>query len=76
MRALPDAVADRMSSPQSRAATIQRMVMEVGGVLANGQIYYGETREELKVFDIKDGPGLQLLHKAGVKPAIITDRCD
>lgn len=76
MRALPDAVADRMSSPQSRAATIQRLIMDVDGVLANRQIYYGETGEELKVFDIKDGPGLQLLHKAGVKPAIITDRCD
>ena len=76
MRALPDAVADRMSSPQSRAATIQRMVMEVGGALANRQIYCGETREELKVFDIKDGSGLQLLNKAGVKPAIITDRFD
>jgi len=65
-----------MSSPQSRAATIQRLIMDVDGVLANRQIYYGETGEELKVFDIKDGPGLQLLHKAGVKPAIITDRCD
>ncbi|MCX2977322.1 hypothetical protein [Candidatus Marimicrobium litorale] len=65
-----------MSSPQSRAATIQRLVMDVDGVLANRQIYCGETREELKVFDIKDGPGLQLVNKAGVKPAIITDRFD
>lgn len=63
-----------MPSPESRAATIQLLVMDVDGVLTDGQIYYGETGEELKAFDTKDGLGIKLLHNAGVKPAIITGR--
>ena len=48
--------------------------MDVDGVLTSGQITYTSSGEELKSFDIKDGLGLKLLQRAGLKTAIITGR--
>jgi len=48
--------------------------MDVDGVLTDGSISYDSRGEELKTFDIKDGLGLKLLQKAGLKTAIITGR--
>lgn len=49
-------------------------VMDVDGVLTDGQVIYGSSGEEIKAFNIKDGLGLKLLQKGGLKTAIITGR--
>ena len=63
-----------MPSNQNRAAHIRLLVLDVDGILTDGRIYYGNSDEELKAFNIKDGLGIKLLQDAGVKVAIITGR--
>jgi 3-deoxy-D-manno-octulosonate 8-phosphate phosphatase (KDO 8-P phosphatase) len=53
---------------------IRLFVMDVDGVLTDGRITYDSRGEELKSFDIRDGLGIKLLQRAGLKTAIITGR--
>jgi 3-deoxy-D-manno-octulosonate 8-phosphate phosphatase (KDO 8-P phosphatase) len=62
------------SSVDQRAAAVQLLVLDVDGILTDGRIYYGNDGEELKAFNIKDGLGIKLLQKSGVRVAIITGR--
>ena len=48
--------------------------MDVDGVLTDGKLHYGEGGELFKSFSIKDGLGIKLLQKAGIKTAVITGR--
>ena len=58
----------------ARAARITTLVLDVDGVLTDGRIIYDECGDELKCFDVQDGTGLALWHRAGLKSAIITAR--
>lgn len=50
-------------------------VMDVDGTLTDGKIYIGSKGEEFKSFNVKDGYAINnLLHKNGIKTAIITGR--
>lgn len=51
---------------------IKLVIMDVDGVLTDGKIVYGENLGELKFFNVKDGYGVVLLNKAGIKTAIIS----
>ena len=58
-----------------RAGTVQLLVLDIDGVLTNGQVFIGENgKESLKAFDIQDGLGIKLLEKIGISTAIITGR--
>lgn len=48
--------------------------MDCDGVLTDGRLYFSETGEALKVFDVRDGYGLTLWHKAGFRSGIISGR--
>ena len=56
------------------AKNIKLVLLDVDGVLTDGRLYYGNSGEELKAFDIQDGLGIKLLQKGGVKVGIITGR--
>lgn len=56
------------------AQKIKLLLLDVDGVLTNGRLYYGNSGEELKAFDIQDGLGIKLLQSAGIKVGIITGR--
>lgn len=62
------------STAAQRAANVKMLVLDVDGVMTDGHIYYSNTGDEIKAFNIKDGLGIKLLQKAGVKVAIITGR--
>ncbi len=57
-----------------RAKKIQLAIFDVDGVLTDGKLYYSSSGDEIKTFDIRDGHGLVMLRKAGVKLAIISGR--
>ncbi|MEM1112036.1 MAG: HAD-IIIA family hydrolase [Pseudomonadota bacterium] len=57
-----------------RACALKAVVLDVDGVLTDGAIIYGNEKEELKAFNIKDGVGIKLLQAAGLTVAIITGR--
>ena len=57
-----------------KAARIQLVVFDVDGVLTDGSLYIGDDGQEYKAFHSRDGHGMKLLQKAGVKIGIITGR--
>ena len=59
---------------EEKLAKIKLLLLDVDGVLTNGQIIYDNQGNELKAFDVKDGHGLKLLQRAGIKIGIITGR--
>ena len=59
---------------EERMKKIRLLVLDVDGVLTDGGIYMGPDGEALKRFDIKDGLGITLWHRAGGMTAILTGR--
>jgi 3-deoxy-D-manno-octulosonate 8-phosphate phosphatase (KDO 8-P phosphatase) len=58
-----------------RASQVKLLVLDVDGVLTNGQVWIGaDGKESLKAFDIQDGLGIKLLEQCGIPTAIITGR--
>ena len=58
-----------------RASKVKLLVLDVDGVLTNGQVFLGaDGKESLKAFDIQDGLGIKLLEQCGIPTAIITGR--
>jgi 3-deoxy-D-manno-octulosonate 8-phosphate phosphatase (KDO 8-P phosphatase) len=55
-----------------RWAAVRALVTDVDGVLTDGGLYYAESGDELKRFDVRDGQGLVLLREAGLLTAIVT----
>ncbi|BDU49616.1 KdsC family phosphatase [Haliovirga abyssi] len=53
---------------------IKLIVLDVDGTLTNGTIYIGNSGEELKGFNVKDGFAIVKAQKVGYKFAIITGR--
>ncbi len=55
-----------------RWSAVRALVTDVDGVLTDGGLYYAESGDELKRFDVRDGQGLVLLREAGLLTAIVT----
>ncbi len=53
---------------------IRLVAFDVDGVLTDGRLYYSETGDAMKAFDVRDGMGMSLLQDAGIELAIITSR--
>lgn len=53
---------------------IKLLLLDVDGVLTDGRITYDSEGGESKSFDVKDGHGLKLLQRAGIRVGIITGR--
>ena len=51
---------------------IKLFLCDVDGTLTDGGMFYGETGEEMKKFNTRDGMGFQLLREAKIKTGIIT----
>jgi len=57
------------------AQKIKVVILDVDGVLTNANIGYGAGSEhEIKFFSVKDGCGIQMMLRAGLKVGIITGR--
>ena len=51
---------------------IRLFLTDVDGTLTDGGMYYGTDGTEFKKFNTRDGMGLQLLQRTGVKVGIVT----
>ncbi len=58
----------------TKARHIRLVAFDVDGVLTDGRLYYSETGDAMKAFDVRDGMGMKLLQDAGIELAIITSR--
>lgn len=59
---------------EAKLAKIKLLLLDVDGVMTDGRIIYDNQGNELKAFDVKDGHGLKMLQRAGIKIGIITGR--
>ncbi len=55
-----------------RLAGLKILSLDVDGVLTDGGLYYTESGEELRKFNVKDGMGMKRAQAAGVAVVIIT----
>jgi 3-deoxy-D-manno-octulosonate 8-phosphate phosphatase (KDO 8-P phosphatase) len=62
------------SAIHERAARIKLLLMDCDGVLSDGRIWILENGEDQKAFHTRDGLGIDLLHRAGLKSGIISGR--
>ena len=53
-------------------ADIRLFLTDVDGTLTDGGMYYGSDGTEFKKFNTRDGMGLQLLQRTGVRVGIVT----
>ncbi|NEQ48938.1 MAG: HAD-IIIA family hydrolase [Leptolyngbya sp. SIO3F4] len=51
---------------------VKLLALDVDGILTDGGLYYTETGQELKKFNVKDGLGIKQLIKNGIEVAIIS----
>jgi len=57
-----------------RARKARLLIMDVDGVLTDGRIIQDGHGHELKVFDVKDGHGIVMAHRAKLRTALISGR--
>lgn len=57
---------------EEKCKKVKLLAMDVDGTLTNGKVFYSANGEELKIFSIRDGMGIELLKLAGIDLAIIT----
>jgi len=57
-----------------RARKARLLMMDVDGVLTDGRIIQDGHGHELKAFDVKDGHGIVMAHRAMLRTALISGR--
>lgn len=63
-----------LSDIERRASRIKLLLMDCDGVLTDGRLWLTDDDEEQKTFNTKDGLGLALLHRAGLRSGVISGR--
>lgn len=56
------------------ARNVRLLLMDCDGVLTDGRLFYGDSGEALKVFDVQDGLGIVRWHREGNYSGIISGR--
>ena len=54
--------------------SVKLLILDVDGVLTKGEIIFDSDGRELKVFNVKDGLGVTLLSKLGIKTILLSAR--
>ena len=57
-----------------KAARTRLVIFDVDGVLTDGSLFLGDDGQEYKAFHSRDGHGMKMLQRSGVKIGIITGR--
>jgi len=58
----------------TRARRVKLLLMDCDGVLTDGLVWLTPDGDELKAFHSRDGQGLSLFHRAGLRTGIISGR--
>jgi 3-deoxy-D-manno-octulosonate 8-phosphate phosphatase (KDO 8-P phosphatase) len=59
---------------EEKIKKIKMIIFDVDGVMTDGRIIFSSDGKETKFFDVRDGFGIRLAHRAGLKTAIISGR--
>lgn len=60
------------SEAQARLSKVQLLALDVDGTLTDGGLYYTDSGEQFKKFNVKDGMGMKLLMQSGIEVAIVS----
>jgi 3-deoxy-D-manno-octulosonate 8-phosphate phosphatase (KDO 8-P phosphatase) len=58
----------------ARARAIEWVLLDVDGVLTDGRLIFGPAGEQWKVFDVRDGAGIKIAQRCGLKVGILSGR--
>jgi 3-deoxy-D-manno-octulosonate 8-phosphate phosphatase (KDO 8-P phosphatase) len=61
-----------ISELQMQMSKVKLLALDVDGILTDGGLYYTESGEVCKKFNVKDGKGIHLLMQAGIEVAVIS----
>ena len=61
-----------MNNSQPDLSQVKLLALDVDGILTDGGLYYTESGEVCKKFNVKDGKGIALLIQSGIEVAIIS----
>lgn len=64
----------RLAGVKLRVSALEWLLTDVDGVLTDGRLYYGPEGEAWKSFHVKDGLGLKLAQRAGLKVGVLSAR--
>ena len=59
---------------RERLAKIRLLLLDVDGVLTDGRIYFADNGMESKAFYARDGHGIKLLLRSGIRVGLLTGR--
>jgi len=59
---------------REKAKKIKLLILDVDGVMTDGSIILDNEGNEYKRFHVRDGHGIKMIQKAGIKVVIITGR--
>jgi 3-deoxy-D-manno-octulosonate 8-phosphate phosphatase (KDO 8-P phosphatase) len=62
------------SKLKDKIQKIKLLILDVDGVLTDGKIIYSSFGHDIKEFDVKDGFGITLLYRAGIRSVILSAR--
>src|SRR6266849_3824064 len=65
---------EELTSIERRASRIKLLLMDCDGVLTDGSLLLLANGDEQKLFNVRDGQGLVLLHRAGLQSGVISGR--
>jgi 3-deoxy-D-manno-octulosonate 8-phosphate phosphatase (KDO 8-P phosphatase) len=65
---------DSIDTIDNKARAVRLMAFDIDGVMTDGRLYFSPRGDEMKAFFTRDGLGLKMLARSGVKLAIITGR--
>jgi len=71
---LPAAVKPLTADLRERARGLSWLLFDVDGVLTDGRLIYGPEGETLKRFDVRDGLGLKLAQRYGLRVGVLSGR--
>jgi 3-deoxy-D-manno-octulosonate 8-phosphate phosphatase (KDO 8-P phosphatase) len=57
-----------------RAKKVRWLMLDVDGVMTDGQVLFDYEGNEIKAFNVRDGHGIKLVMRTGIDVAILTGR--
>ena len=57
-----------------KARKVRLLILDVDGVMTKGELLYSGNGEECKAFNVRDGLGIKMVLREGIKVAIISGR--
>ena len=67
-------IAESLHRLEPKIRPLRLLLLDVDGVLTDGNLWYIDSGEEMKRFHIHDGMGVDLLQRAGIQVGVLTGR--